>query len=107
MSLGKYPKKLGTLLASNDPVSCDLLASKIAGKNPKRDIIISEAVKEGIGQTQYELFDPHSILDDLIDDFPRVSSFTSGLLWQLQLFMLRTYAKLIGDILPPVLNDKV
>ena len=102
---GKYPKKVGLLIGSNDPVSCDIVASKIAGRNAMRDLIISTALKEGLGKTDFQLVDPDSVLEAVREDFPVLNPFMTSLFWSMQLKLLRIYARFSGDIIPPVLRE--
>jgi uncharacterized protein (DUF362 family) len=104
VSLGKYPKKIGLMMGSNDPISCDIVASKIVGRNPYKDALISTAIKESLGSTNYQLLDPQQVFDGVCADFPKLNTLLSGIVWDMQLFMLRTYSRLVGDILPPVLE---
>ena len=102
---GKFPKKIGLLIGSNDPVSCDIVASKIAGRNAMRDLIISTALKEGLGKKDFQLIDPDSVLEAVCEDFPASNPFLTSFLWSIQLKLLSLYARISGDILPPVLRD--
>ena len=103
--LGKFPKKMGLLIGANDPVSCDIVASKIAGRNPKRDLIISAALKEDLGKTAFQLVNSDSFLEAVCEDFPKLNPFITSLLWSIQLKLLRIYAWISSDILPPVLRE--
>lgn len=103
--LGKFPKKMGLLLGANDSVSCDIVASKIAGRNPNRDLVISTAVKEGLGETDFQLLDPSLEFETARKKFPQFNPFLTNISWLMQLKLLRTYARVTGDILPPVLRE--
>jgi uncharacterized protein (DUF362 family) len=50
---GNAVKKLGLLMASNDPVAADAVAAEIAGINPKTIGYLQLASKEGIGKISY------------------------------------------------------
>jgi len=50
---GISPRKLGLVMASQDPVAVDAAAAKIAGLNPKKIKYLQLAEKEGIGKTAY------------------------------------------------------
>ena len=102
--LGKFPNKMGLIIGSDDPVSCDIVASKIAGRNPKRDLIISTALRESLYETNFQLVDPDSVLEAVREDFPQLNPFMTSLKWSIQLKLLRMYARLLGDILPPILR---
>lgn len=105
VALGSYPKKMGLLIGSTDPVACDIVAAKVAGINPKTDLIISKAIQEGLGGPNFQLIDPHSAFEKACRDFPRLNLFMTRVAWAIQLKLLRFYVRLSGDILPPVLMD--
>ncbi|MCW3995065.1 MAG: DUF362 domain-containing protein [Candidatus Bathyarchaeota archaeon] len=50
---GIQPRKLGLVMASQDPVALDVAAAKIAWLNPNRIPYFSLAEKEGVGKTTY------------------------------------------------------
>lgn len=75
VALGGYPKRMGLLIGSTDSVACDVVAAKIAGINPKRDPIISRAVQEGLGNSDFQLIDPDSVFGEVCKAFPRLNPF--------------------------------
>jgi uncharacterized protein (DUF362 family) len=50
---GAQPRKLGLVMASQDPVAMDVAAAEIAGINPKKIAYLRLASKEGLGKTAY------------------------------------------------------
>jgi len=50
---GIQPKRLGLVMASQDPVALDTAASKIAGVNPKTIKYLQLAQKEGVGKMAF------------------------------------------------------
>jgi len=50
---GIQPRKLGLVMASEDPVAIDVAAAKIAGVNPKTIRYLQLAHKEGLGNTTF------------------------------------------------------
>jgi len=102
---GKYPKKIGLLIGANDPVSCDIIASKIVGRNPMKDSIIINAIKEGIGKVDFQFLDPDSIYDTMKNKIPQLNSIMTNISWFMQLKLLKMYVRIIGDILPPLLVE--
>ena len=50
---GSQPRKLGLIMASQDPVALDAATAKIAGINPKSVRHIMLANKEGLGNTSF------------------------------------------------------
>jgi uncharacterized protein (DUF362 family) len=50
---GVQPKRLGLIMASQDPVALDTAASKIAGVNPKTIKYLQLAQKEGLGKMSF------------------------------------------------------
>jgi uncharacterized protein (DUF362 family) len=103
---GSCPKKLGVVLAGDDPLATDFVASRIMGFNPKRLKYLSLAAKEQIGETKnIDLIEHNVRLADVKKDFPSYSYLFHTVSWSLQLRMLRTYAKIVGDVIPPFLEN--
>jgi len=50
---GIHPRKLGLVMAGQDPVAIDAAAAEIAGLNPKKIKYLQLAEKEGIGRISY------------------------------------------------------
>ena len=50
---GSRPRKLGLVMASEDPVAIDAASAKIAGINPKKIAYFKLAEREGIGKMNY------------------------------------------------------
>ena len=105
VALGRYPVKLGLIMASKDPFSIDWVASKIMGFNPSKIGFLKLAIKERIG-------DPKDIelrgenLNSFKKLFPKEGFFCSKRWWNIQLSILNLYAKLVGDVIPPMLKKE-
>ena len=50
---GIQPRKLGLVMASEDPVAIDSAAAKIAGLNPKKISYLELATREGLGSVDF------------------------------------------------------
>lgn len=102
---GSYPKKLGVILAGDDPLATDFIAAKIMGFNPRRIPYLNLAAKEQIGQVKnIELVEDNVKLQEIKKNFPSYNHFLHSISWNLQLKMLRTYATISGDVLPSFLE---
>jgi uncharacterized protein (DUF362 family) len=102
--LGKYPKKMGTLLGANDPVTADVLSSTICGLNPKTDYLLSHFYSEEYSINKINLQDPNNVFKSICDDFPKTNPKWDKFQWDLLLALLDLYIKIVGDIKPPVLE---
>jgi len=103
---GSYPKKLGVILASDDPIAMDFIAARIMGFNPKRIPYLSLAAKEQSFQAKdVELVEENVRLGEIERNFPSYSHFIHTISWGLQLKMLRAYMAIAGDVLPPILEN--
>lgn len=102
---GSCPKKLGVILAGNDPLATDFIAAKIMGFNPKGIPYLSLAAREQIGETKsIDLTEQNVKLAEVKKNFPHYNHLFHTVSWGLQLRMLRTYAKIVGDVIPPFLE---
>jgi uncharacterized protein (DUF362 family) len=102
---GSYTKKLGVVLAGNDALATDFVAARVMGFNPKRLPYLSLAAKEQIGKAHnIDLVEEDVTLAEVKKNFPHYNHFVHTISWSLQLKMLRIYAAIIGDVLPPFLE---
>jgi len=96
IALGRVPFRLNLIMASADPFSIDWIAAQIMGYNPSKIKFLRIAVKE-------ELVDPKNIaavgenISKFARAFPRNNYFTSKLLYNTQLGLLKIYNKVIAD----------
>lgn len=102
---GSSPKKLGVVLAGDDPLAADFVAVNIMGFNPKSLSYLSLAAKEHVGETKnIEIIEDGITYEEAKKRFPHYSHFMHTVSWGLQLRLLRAYAKIVGDVLPPFLE---
>lgn len=104
VGLGRFPAKLGLIMAGVDVVSVDWTASQIMGYRPSGIKFLKLAVKEKLG-------DPNGIvitgenLSEFARAFPKEGFVASRYLWGIQFWLLNTYRKVVGDIIPPILEE--
>jgi len=104
IALGKYPVKMGLVLASMDQLAADFVAAKIMGYNPLRIKHLTLAEKEGVGIcTNLKIIGVQD-LTSFPKKFPRENYYIFNLLWQLKLTALDAYIELTKDTRPPVLD---
>lgn len=104
VALGKYPIKLGLVIAGTDSLAVDYTAAKIIGyDNPRRIRYIRLAGKRGVGNLNVEMIGED--VNGIRKQFPKLNTFLFSLLWDLQLKGVKIYTTLTGDIVPPVLGD--
>jgi len=104
VAFGRFPVQLGLIMASTDPFSIDWVASQIVGYNPSKIGFLRIAMKEKLGN-------PRGIttcgenLSMFKKDFPKANFFSSKMWWDIQLGLLRLYANLTKDVIPPFLEE--
>lgn len=104
VALGKYPIKLGLVIAGTDSLAVDYTAAKIIGyDNPRRIRYIWLAEKRGVGNLNVESIGED--VNSIRKQFPKLNTFLFSLLWDLQLKGVKIYTTITGDIVPPVLGD--
>lgn len=101
---GSCPKKMGVILAGDDALATDFTAARIMGFNPTSIAYLALASKEQLGQTKNIELVEDVKLSDLKTDFPHYSLFIHNTSWKLQLKLLRAYASIVDDVLPPFLQ---
>jgi uncharacterized protein (DUF362 family) len=103
VAAGRFPIKLNLIMASVDPFSIDWVASQIMGYKPSRVKFLKIAIKEKVG-------DPKGILtrgeevEKFAKIFPKEGFISTSFLWSIQFWLLKAYQKIVGDIIPPVLE---
>ncbi len=102
---GSCPKKLGVIMAGDNVLSTDYVASKVMGFNPMRVPYMHLAAKEQLGAvSRIGVIEDGITLAQVKRDFPHYSHRMHSLSWDLQLRMLRAYTSVSGDVLPPFLE---
>ena len=99
VALGKFPVKLGLIMASTDSFSVDWVAAQIMGYNPSRIKYLKIAMKEKVGSPKGITIQGESI-ENFKKIFPKVNSFKSKLSYSLQLKLLKLYNKIVKDTVP-------
>jgi uncharacterized protein (DUF362 family) len=103
---GGSTKRLGVILAGDKPFAIDFVAAEIMGFNPRRIPYLSMAEKEGIGKAnEIELIEDQVKLEQVRKAFPSYNHFLHKVSWSTQLKMLKAYASIAGDVIPPVLEE--
>ena len=102
---GSCPKKLGVIMASDNPLTNDFVAAKIMSFNPKKVPYLTLAAKEKIGETEnISIIEDGVKLAEIKKNFPHYSHTMHTISWGLQLKMLKAYTAVSGDVLPPFLE---
>ena len=101
---GKTPKKMGVLIGGENAFSTDVIAAKIVGYSYNNISYLRLAKKENMLNDGIDLVDKGNIFEQLKRDFPKMNYNLDRLMWNLELRALKLYAKIVGDIIPPVLE---
>ena len=105
IAAGKVPKKMGIIITGDDALATDLIAADIVGHRPSKVSYLKLAKKEGIGSNPTpNIIELSTRLADLKKEFPKTNYVIENFLWRLQLKLLKYYAKIVGDVIPPVLE---
>jgi uncharacterized protein (DUF362 family) len=105
VALGRFPVRLDLIMASADPFSIDWIASKIMGYNPSRIKYLKLARKEKLGNPKgiVVLGEDPNMFKAM---FPHQTFARASLrLWGIQLSLLRSYCRIVGDVIPPILEE--
>lgn len=104
VALGRFPIKLGLIMAGVDPFSIDWVASKIMGYNPSKVEFLRIAMKEKLGSIEGMDICGQN-LEEFRKVFPKEGIIPTKYLWAIQLGLLKMYFKLVKDIMPPALQE--
>lgn len=104
-ALGRYPIKLGLLMASEDPFSIDWIASEITGTKQSGVKFLQIAIEENLGSPKgINTFGQD--LKEFQKIFPHERrGISTKRLWAAQLGLLKAYFKVVNDVMPPVLQE--
>lgn len=103
---GGYTKEMGVAIASNNALAADFVAAKILGYRPKRIGHIDLAAKEKIGDlNNINLIEDGTSLEEVRRAFPGQNYLLQKISWGVQLKMLRIYSRIVGDTIPPVMEE--
>jgi len=104
IALGKYPVRLGLIIAGEDNLTIESVAARVMGYNPSKIPIIRLAYQEGIGD-----FNDVKLVGENINEiekrFPKRSRLFFKLSWKMQFLLLHLYTKVSGDVVPTVLEN--
>ena len=103
VALGRFPVKLGLIMASTDQFSIDWIASQIMGYNPSRIRFLKIAMKEKVGTPEGTMTRGESIIT-FKKIFPKENFFSSKRFWGVQLRLLKLYNKIVKDVTHPSLE---
>lgn len=99
VALGRFPVKLGLIMASRDPFSIDWIASQILGYNPRRVGFLKIAIKQKIWSPKGINICGEKSIETIARNFPK-EKILSSTSWDLKLKLLKAYWKLVGDVAP-------
>jgi uncharacterized protein (DUF362 family) len=104
VALGRYPLKLGLIMASVDPFSIDWVASQIMGYKPSKVKFLRIAMKEDFGNSNNVVTYGENAVE-FARIFPKDGFVSTDNLWKVQFWLMKTYQKIVGDVIPPVLEE--
>jgi uncharacterized protein (DUF362 family) len=104
VALGRYPLKLGLLMAGIDPFAVDWVAAQIMGYKPSNVKFLKIAMKEGLGNPKSVVVKGEK-MSEFAKIFPKEGIISTGFLWAVQFWLLKTYQRLVGDVIPPILEE--
>lgn len=103
VGLGEYPKIMKTLLIGQDVLSVDSACSRIMGFKPGSVEYLKIAKMEKMWAENESKIVGEASLEELKRSFPSVNYQKQRIIWGLQLWMVNTYSKIVGDTVPPML----
>jgi uncharacterized protein (DUF362 family) len=104
VALGRFPVKLGIIIAGTNTFAVDWIAAQIMGYKPSRIKFLKEAIKENLGNPR----DVHVVgerIEIFNKEFPTENNFNARLKMSLQLSLIKGYSRITGDIIPPSMDD--
>jgi uncharacterized protein (DUF362 family) len=103
----KYPLKLDTVISGTDLLALDFVSSKLLGFNPKRVNYLKLAQREGLGNPKAVEWKGNTSFEEVHKLIAPRRLVSTNISWSLLLWLLRTYARITGDIIPPIVFKNV
>lgn len=104
VALGRFPIKLKPNYGWNRPFAVDWIASQVMGYKPSKVEFLKIAAKEKLGNPDNIAVRGESI-EEFKKIFPRVNFTSSNYSWGIQFWLLNAYRKIVGDVIPPFLEE--
>ncbi|MHA2052075.1 MAG: DUF362 domain-containing protein [Candidatus Hodarchaeales archaeon] len=102
---GKTPKKMGIIITGDDAYSTDKIVSELIGYRASKVPYLNLAKKEGLEiKGQIEIIEKSIKYNEIKKAFPKPNYLLDEIIWKSELRALKLYAKIVGDIIPPVLD---
>jgi uncharacterized protein (DUF362 family) len=102
---GKTPKKMGVILTGDSAYLMDVLVSDLLGYGSSKVSYLKLAKKEGLGEMEKrEIIEKSVKMREVKTNFPKPYYFLDELLWKSELSALKIYARIVGDVIPPILE---
>jgi uncharacterized protein (DUF362 family) len=103
VALGRFPIKLGLIMAGKDPFSVDWVASQIMGFDPSKIKFLKIAIKEKLGNLDgIKTYGENIVSFKRV--FPKENLFSFKSRWNIQFRLFSLYTKIVGDVVPPMLE---
>jgi len=103
IALGRFPVKLGLIMASVDPFAIDWIASQILGYTPSKVRFLKLAIQDG-NKNPREIVTKGASIAEFRKQLQKPAFTSSPYLFGIQSWMLKTYCKLARDVIPPGLD---
>jgi uncharacterized protein (DUF362 family) len=102
---GKTPKKMGIIITGEDAYSIDVVVADLLGYGASNVPYLRMAKKEKIGKIKdIKINEKSAQIRNIKNDFPKPNYFLEKMIWKSELLALKIYAKIVGDVIPPVLD---
>ena len=102
---GKAPKKMGVIITGDDAYSTDTIVADLIGYGASKVPYLNLAKKEGLEKKgQIEIIEKSIKYNEIKKAFPKPNYLLDKIIWKSELRALKIYAKIVGDIIPPVLE---
>jgi uncharacterized protein (DUF362 family) len=102
---GKTPKKMGIIITGEDAYSIDVVVAELLGYGASNVPYLRLAKKEKLGKIKdININEKSAKIMEIKNEFPKPNYFLEKMIWKSELMALKIYAKIVGDVIPPVLD---
>lgn len=106
VALGRFPIKLNLIMAGTNTFAVDWVAAQVMGYNPSKIRFLNYAIKENLGNPR-----DVTVVGERIaifsKGFPVENNLAARVKMGLQFSLVRTYCRIVGDVIPPIIEDRL
>lgn len=104
VALGRFPFKLNLIMAGKNTFAVDWVAAQVMGYKPSKIKFLNYAIEEHLGNPQ-DVTVVGERIATFSKGFPVENNLVARVKMGLQFSLIRIYSRIVGDVIPPIIED--